>query len=386
MTETPHQEHTGDRGDHGAADGDQEPTRRIDTEHLRDYRALRRSLTDRKVAGVAGGLGRHLNIDPTILRVAFVVLCFFGGAGFVLYGAAWLLVPEEGKAQSIAGTGEGTRNVLLIIAAVFAALLFLGDSWGGFGFPWPLAIIALVVFVVLMNRDKPMQTTDPAAAPGAPSWAPPTAPAYQPPPPRPDRGPTLFWVTLALLAIGLGVLWLFELGGTAVDASAYPALALAVTGAMLVLSAWFGRGGGLILLGLVAAFALAVTSLAAPDWDGDQRRLEATPASAAEVRDSYYVPAGRIYLDLTEVEDLEGLDGDSIDVRANAGELVVVIPDGLDVSIDANVAAAGEAQLLDQSYNGLGIDADEFVDGGDDVPAIDLNLDLVVGSIHVREQ
>ena len=380
MTETPHQERVD-----GPGDGP-EDTRRIDTDHLRDYRALRRSPTDRKVAGVAGGLGRHLNIDPTILRVAFVVLCFFGGAGLVLYGAAWLLVPEEGRAHSIAATGEGTRNVLLIVAAVFAGLLFLGDSWGGFGFPWPLAIIALVVFVVLMNRDKPMQTAGATAGPGAPSWAPPTAPAYQPPPPRPDRGPKLFWVTVALLAIALGILWLFELGGAAVVASAYPALALAIIGAMLVLSAWFGRGGGLILLGLVAAFALAVTSLAAPDWDGDQRRLEATPASAAEVRDSYYVPAGRIYLDLTEVQDLEGLDGDSIDVRANAGELVVVIPDGLDVDIDANVAAAGEAQLLDQSYNGLGIDAEEFVDGGDGVPAIDLNLDLVVGSIHVREQ
>lgn len=385
MTETPHQERDGDPGDHGVADGDQEPTRHIDTDHLRDYRTLRRSVTDRKVAGVAGGLGRHLNIDPTILRVAFVVLCFFGGAGFVLYGAAWLLVPEDGKAQSVAKTGEGTRNVLLIIAAVFAGLLFLGDSWGGFGFPWPLAIIALVVFVVLMNRDKPMQTTEPAAAPGAPAWAPPTAPAYQPPPPRPDRGPKLFWVTVALLAIGLGILWLFDLGGT-VTGSAYPALALAIVGAMLVVSAWFGRGGGLILLGLVAAFALAVTSLAAPDWDGDQRRLEATPLSAADVRDSYYVPAGRIHLDLTQVEDLEGLDGASIDVRANAGELVVVIPDGLDVDIDANVAAAGEAQILDQAYNGLGIDADELVDGGEDVPAIDLNLDLVVGSIHVREQ
>src|ERR671918_774010 len=52
---------------------------RVATDHLRDYSGLRRSRTDRKIAGVAGGLGRHLNIDPTVLRVVFVVLSLFGG-------------------------------------------------------------------------------------------------------------------------------------------------------------------------------------------------------------------------------------------------------------------------------------------------------------------
>ena len=67
-------------------------------------------MTDRKVAGVAGGLGRHLNIDPTILRVLFVVLVFFGGAGFVLYGAAWLLVPEDGRDSAAISTRDDTRG------------------------------------------------------------------------------------------------------------------------------------------------------------------------------------------------------------------------------------------------------------------------------------
>ena len=78
----------------------------VDRQHLRSYEQLRRSVTDRKVAGVAGGLGRHLNIDPTILRVLFVVLCFFGGAGFVAYGVAWLLVPEEGRREAPADQGR----------------------------------------------------------------------------------------------------------------------------------------------------------------------------------------------------------------------------------------------------------------------------------------
>ena len=53
---------------------------RIDTAHLRDYSQLRRSPTDRKVAGVAGGLGRHLNIDPTILRIGFVAVAIVSAA------------------------------------------------------------------------------------------------------------------------------------------------------------------------------------------------------------------------------------------------------------------------------------------------------------------
>ena len=49
-----------------------------------------------KVAGVAGGLARHLDIDPVILRVAFVVLTFFGGVGLLLY-VALLAAPARGR-------------------------------------------------------------------------------------------------------------------------------------------------------------------------------------------------------------------------------------------------------------------------------------------------
>jgi len=145
---------------------------RIDTEHLRDYSQLRRSVVDRKVGGVAGGLGRHLNIDPTVLRVAFVVLALFGGAGFLLYAALWVIVPEEGKDEGLVSTSPSTRNAVLAVAAVIAALLVVGDSWGGIGFPWPLAILALVCVFVLMNRDKPVNTTYPPPPPGSPGCGP----------------------------------------------------------------------------------------------------------------------------------------------------------------------------------------------------------------------
>ena len=75
---------------------------------------LRRSRTDRKVAGVAGGLGRHLDVDPTILRVLFVVLMFFGGAGLLLYGVLWLLVPDERTGRAAINSSDSTRNAVLI--------------------------------------------------------------------------------------------------------------------------------------------------------------------------------------------------------------------------------------------------------------------------------
>ncbi len=65
--------------------------------------ALRRPYQDRMLAGVASGLARYFGVDPTLVRIAFVVLTVVGGAGIPLYLAGLLLIPEEGSDQSIAG-------------------------------------------------------------------------------------------------------------------------------------------------------------------------------------------------------------------------------------------------------------------------------------------
>jgi phage shock protein PspC (stress-responsive transcriptional regulator) len=65
---------------------------------------LRRSTDDRMLAGVAGGLARYLDVDATLVRIAFVVLTIVGGAGVPLYLASWLLIPEDGADQSIAAS------------------------------------------------------------------------------------------------------------------------------------------------------------------------------------------------------------------------------------------------------------------------------------------
>jgi phage shock protein PspC (stress-responsive transcriptional regulator) len=64
---------------------------------------LRRPVNERMIAGVASGIARYLGVDTNIVRIAFVVLTFVGGAALPLYVAGWLLIPEDGADQSIAG-------------------------------------------------------------------------------------------------------------------------------------------------------------------------------------------------------------------------------------------------------------------------------------------
>ena len=54
---------------------------------------LERPHEGRMVAGVAVGLARHLRVDPTLVRIAFVVATLLGGVGIAAYVAALLLVP-----------------------------------------------------------------------------------------------------------------------------------------------------------------------------------------------------------------------------------------------------------------------------------------------------
>jgi phage shock protein C len=59
---------------------------------------LYRSTSDSTLGGVAAGLGAYFNIDPTIIRIIFLLLTLFSGGGFILvYLALWLLIPAAGS-------------------------------------------------------------------------------------------------------------------------------------------------------------------------------------------------------------------------------------------------------------------------------------------------
>jgi phage shock protein C len=51
---------------------------------------------DRMVAGVAGGLAEYFDIDPTIIRILFVLLAIFGGGflGILIYIVLWIIMPD----------------------------------------------------------------------------------------------------------------------------------------------------------------------------------------------------------------------------------------------------------------------------------------------------
>jgi phage shock protein C len=65
---------------------------------------LRRAYDGRMLAGVCAGLADYLAIDVTIVRVAFAVFTFLGGAAIPAYVACLLLIPEEGSDQSLASS------------------------------------------------------------------------------------------------------------------------------------------------------------------------------------------------------------------------------------------------------------------------------------------
>jgi phage shock protein PspC (stress-responsive transcriptional regulator) len=56
---------------------------------------LYRSLEDRKIAGVCGGLGDYFDIDPTIIRLIWLAMIFAVGTGVLAYIIAWIIVPEK---------------------------------------------------------------------------------------------------------------------------------------------------------------------------------------------------------------------------------------------------------------------------------------------------
>lgn len=58
-------------------------------------KTLARSSTDRKISGVCGGIAEYLNIDSTIIRVAFILIVFAGGFGLLLYILAAIIMPMD---------------------------------------------------------------------------------------------------------------------------------------------------------------------------------------------------------------------------------------------------------------------------------------------------
>jgi phage shock protein PspC (stress-responsive transcriptional regulator) len=392
-------------------------------------RQLRRSRTDRKLAGVCGGLGAYTNLDPIIFRVLFAVFTLFGGFGLLLYGVAWLFIPDEqddrSEAQHLFREGHTTAGALWAIAAtVVGLLIFFAIAANEWDVVFWLVIGSAITFVVLRSRtprpnqvgpwwtapppppggaatppvETPPTVAGPSAAPGyGPAPAPPTEttgtwepqPGWQPKPrpaePERPREPSspLPWLTLSAALVVGGILAALDLADL-IDISAETAIAimLIIFGVGLVVSAWYGRARSLIGLGIAALIALVVVAAVDVPLSGGfgERRIE--PVSAADLGDPVRLAAGKIVIDLTKYDQPTGAA--AIDASVGAGEIVVIYPDDIRIDASADVSAGNvdTVQAEDVRVNGDHVVHDPT---GLSRGAVRLNLDIGAGTIRFEE-
>lgn len=136
---------------------------------------LVRSESDAIIAGVCGGLATYLNIDPVLVRLAFVILLFASGIGIPLYIILWLIMPRSDTAgqpgsevmqrnisemgsKVSSGVGSlGNPNLIGIILILLGAYFLFNSlgwlNWMHSGVFWPVLIIALGAYL-LIRRSR----------------------------------------------------------------------------------------------------------------------------------------------------------------------------------------------------------------------------------------
>lgn len=127
--------------------------------HTPSTKRLERSSSSRWIAGVSGGLGRYFDLNPAFFRLGFVVLTLLGGAGILIYLAALLVIPEEGRERSIAEevlAGRRERPWPLVglgLAGVALAVLFT-SAIPTAGFGWVLVLLAGLAILWSYNSGR----------------------------------------------------------------------------------------------------------------------------------------------------------------------------------------------------------------------------------------
>lgn len=109
-----------------------------------------RPRADRKIAGVAAAIGNRYDVDPTLVRIAFVVAAFYG-PGIPLYLAGCAALPDAGSPHR-PGRGHGAAlavTVLVATTAVVSALVLLGADGG-----WFLPMLACLGLLVALHLTR----------------------------------------------------------------------------------------------------------------------------------------------------------------------------------------------------------------------------------------
>ena len=303
-------------------------------------RRLTRSRSDRVLGGVGGGLAQHLGLDPLLVRFGIGLLVIVtGGAGLLLYLAAWLLVPDADLApgqkapepRSRWATVGGIGALLLLVAIIIPGGIFVG--W----FAAPFLILGLMGLAVWwLVLGIPVE--------------------------RSARG-VMLGMALGLTVLVVACLLFFAgLAGVAGGGGGIVAGIVIAVGLTLVASAFVRPLRWLIVpalaLGLGAGTAVAA---GVEDVGGATGERVYRPATAENIRSHYELGAGHLRVDLRGVE----LTGERrIDVEVGAGHAEVLVPEGWCVTSDLH-AGMGAVELFDEANGGIDVDR---VDDGEAAP------------------
>lgn len=376
---------------------------------LREFWAHRpvRPRAGRKVGGVATGIALRFQIDPVVVRIAFVALALSGGVGLPVYLAGWLLLPEEGDEvsplEALLNKGRSSMSqgqTVLLGLLMFPVLAFTVGSGSGFQVFVTLGAVVGGFYLLQKNRGHlqpvaPAALTEPQAvppAPGAPAWdplgaapfawdLPEPAPKPQPPAPRPPKSrvgmTTVGVATLTVAASAILSVWVpwFTVPHTI-------GLVVAVLAAGLLVGSFTGGGRGLIWL-LVPASVIGF-AMTAIDFDGPARvsSYTETPKAVTDVRDRYETSVGSVQLDLRQLPDSGSLKT-AVDVEL--GEAVVHVPKNADVTFRCEASSIGELDCLGKRAEGSSVEVSgrDLGENGEGGLKIELDVQSSVGEVRV---
>jgi hypothetical protein len=193
-------------------------------------------------------------------------------------------------------------------------------------------------------------------------------------------------LTLSAVAVALGVLAIVDAAGAGIAASAYVALALAIIGAGLLIGTWLGRSRALIAWGLIGTLlVLPATALGDfLDWElsGEDRTVTIDDAAALPEGPVSH-SMGRVVYDMSDLELADGEDV-ALDVSHNIGQLQIIVPPEVDVTVNAStgmghIAAFGVDVGGHQDITTTDLGAD-----GEGGGTLTLDLALELGEITVE--
>ena len=343
-------------------------------------RTLCRSSTDKVIAGVAGGIGAYFGIDAVIVRIAFIVLTFLGGAGPFLYLIGWLGLPREDSPSVVSNALRGDSPhrlrslaaVILIVLGLLITANLSGELFGVFVDVWSiapyLALILIAVGVALVlwpgpaGRPKPSPARPPAPAAPPPSSAyatpappPPTAAGPEwsvasppgPPPPaagsvssakrRRGRSPFGSLTVAALFVYAGAAVMLDRLDAVDMDIGVFFAIALAITGTGLLVSAFAVPARGLIFLGVLLCVPALLLAGSDVRWGTGVGEVRVSVTDTEDLADEYRHGVGQMVVDLRHL-DPDRTDH-SVELSLGVGEMLVYVPDNIFTTADLSVGA-----------------------------------------------